>query len=91
LPHFNAFKWEQLDEVHKEEAQEIDRRLKAMNIKSKECYIISENPHIDQKVLAYDDALEEIGSMATILVFGNAKLIYYEGEPPKNRYISKIP
>jgi hypothetical protein len=27
--------------------------------------------------------------MATILVFGDAKLIYFEGEPPKNRYISK--
>jgi hypothetical protein len=91
LPHFNAFKWEQLDEVHKDEAHEIQKRLTAFNIKSKECYVISENPDIDQKILAFDEALKEIGSMATILVFGDARLIYYEGEPPKNRYISKMP
>jgi hypothetical protein len=90
LPHFNAFKWELLDEVHKDEAQEIEKRLKALNIKAKECYVISENPDIDQKIMPFEEVLEEIGGMATILVFGEAKLIYYEGEPPKNRYISKM-
>jgi hypothetical protein len=90
LPHFNHFKWELFDEVHKNEAQEIQQRLNAMNIKMKDCYVISENPDIDQKVLPFDEALNEIGSMATILVFGNAEMIYFEGEPPKNRYISKI-
>jgi hypothetical protein len=79
-----------LDEVHKNEAAEIQSRLKALNIKAKDCYVISENPDLDQKVIPYDEALEEIGSMPTILVFGDAKLIYFEGEPPKNRYISKI-
>jgi hypothetical protein len=90
LPHFSHFKWELLEEVHKSEAEEIQSRLKALNIKSKDCYVISENPDIDRKIIPFDEALEEIGSMATILVFGDAKLIYFEGEPPKNRYISKI-
>lgn len=90
LPHFNYFKWELFDEVHKEEVQEIYRRLKTLNIKRKDCYIISENPEIDQKILPLDEALEELGGMATILVFGDAEMIYFEGEPPKNRFISKI-
>jgi hypothetical protein len=28
--------------------------------------------------------------LATILVFGQAEMIYYEGEPPNNKLISKI-
>lgn len=89
LPHFKAFKWELLEEVHKNEAQEIEKQLKTLNIKAKECYVISENSDIDKKVMPFDKALKEIGSMATILVFEEAKMIYYEGEPPKNRYIGK--
>jgi hypothetical protein len=92
LPHFNHFKWELLEEVHKEEAQEIQRRLKALNIKTTDCYVISENPVIDQKTLPFDEATQEISDMdmATILVFGDAEMIYFEVEPPKNRYISKM-
>jgi hypothetical protein len=89
LPHFNDFKWELLDEVQKNEAAEIQSRLKELGIITKDCYVISENRDIDGKVIPFDQALEKIGSMATILVFGDAKLIYFEGEPPKNRYISK--
>ena len=90
LPHFSHFKWELLDEIYKNEAEEIKLRLKAVNIKTKDCYVISENSDIDQQVLPFDEALPEIGNMATILVFGEARLIYFEGEPPKNRYISKV-
>ena len=90
LPHFNHFRWELLEEVHKEEAQEIQKRLKALNIKGTECYVISENRDIDQQTLFFDKALAEIGGMATILVFGDAEMIYFEGEPPKNRFISKV-
>jgi hypothetical protein len=79
-----------LDEIRKNEAEEILSRLKALNIKNKDCYVISGNPAIDRKIIPFDEALEEIGGMATILVFGEAKLIYFEGEPPKNRYISKV-
>jgi hypothetical protein len=89
LPHFNHFRFELLDEVHKEEVQEIQRRLKALSIKRTDCYVISENPAIDQKTLPLDEAMQEMNGMATILVFGDAEMIYFEGEPPKNRYISK--
>ena len=90
LPHFNHFKWEMFDEVHKNEAAEIKARLNALKIKNNNCYVISENPEIDQKIILFEEALKEIGSMGTILIFEEAKLIYYEGEPPKYRYISKI-
>jgi hypothetical protein len=90
LPHFTHFKWELLEEVHKEEAQEIQKRLKVLNIKRTDCYVISENPDIDQKTLSFDEALAAIGGMATLLVFGDVDMIYFEGEPPKNRFISKV-
>jgi hypothetical protein len=90
LSHFSHFKWELLDELHKDEAKEVEQRLKSLNISSKECYVISENPEIDQRILPFEKAFEEIGGRATILVFGHAKMIYFEGEPPKNKYVSKI-
>jgi hypothetical protein len=90
LPHFNHFRWELMEEVHKEEAQEIQMHLKLLNIKGTDCYAISENPDIDQKTLSFDEALTEIRGMATILVFGDAEMIYFEGEPPKNRFIGKV-
>jgi hypothetical protein len=90
LPHFNHFKWEMFDELHKNEAAEIKECLHALKIKINNCYVISENPEIDQKIIHFEEALQEIGCMGTILIFEEARLIYYEGEPPKNRYISKI-
>jgi hypothetical protein len=54
LPHFSHFKSELLDEVHKNEAEEINLRLKALKIRGKDCFIISENTDIDQKVIRYD-------------------------------------
>jgi hypothetical protein len=49
------------------------------------------NPEIDQQVFNTNEALKYIGDdRAIILVFGDAEMIYFEGEPPKNRYISRI-
>jgi hypothetical protein len=90
LAHFSHFKWKLLEEVHKEEAREIQERLTALNIKTKDCYVISENPAINQKTLPFGEVLQEIRGTATLLVFENAELVYFEGEPPKNRYISKL-
>lgn len=90
LPHFSHFQWELFDKVHKNEVEEIQSRLKALIIKNMDCFVISENSDIDQKVIPFDETLDEIGSIATILVFEDAKMIYFEGEPPKNRYICKI-
>jgi hypothetical protein len=57
----------------------------------KSCYAISENDEIDGKRMPIDEALKfVIGScQGTLLVFGNAEIVYYEGEIQKNRWISK--
>jgi folylpolyglutamate synthase/dihydropteroate synthase len=54
------------------------------------CYVISEDSSLDQTFLAVENINELTDSgNAFILVFGEAEQIYYEGEPPFNRYMSK--
>ena len=58
--------------------------------KLNQCYIISENRQIDRQFMDAERALDEtIGNgMGTILVFGDAEIVYYESEEMKNRWIS---
>ena len=91
LPHFRDFKWDLFEEIGSE--FELSRRLEALRSRVSNCYVISEDSNIDQKTLPVDEALNMLGGYrdhATILVFGNVEMIYFEGEPPKNQYISKI-
>jgi len=57
----------------------------------KYCYVISENKNIDARLLEIDFALSQtIGyRMGTLLIFGDAKFVYYEGEEPGDRWLSK--
>ena len=57
----------------------------------KDCYVISENKNIDQKRMSIENALiETIGAdQGTLLVFGNAEIVYSEAEGFNNRWISK--
>ena len=90
LPHFRDFKWDLLQEVNENEKQTIFQAFNSLQNYKSTCYVISENALIDQKELSISEAIEIVGSdMATILVFGDANMIYFEGEAPKNRYISK--
>ena len=53
------------------------------------CHVNSANSEYDGKVMSVDEAIENaIGIEGTILIFGNAEIIYYEGEAPNRRYIS---
>ena len=91
LPHFRDFKWDLFEEIGSD--FEIRNRLGTMKSLVSNCYVISEDSNIDQKSFPVDEAFNMLGGYrdhATILVFGNAEMIYFEGEPPKNRYISKI-
>jgi hypothetical protein len=60
--------------------------------KFEDCYAISADKNIDGKRLYLSDALNAIVSfgMGTLLVFGSADIVYYEGEDAKNRWISNI-
>lgn len=58
--------------------------------KFNKCYVISENKHIDQKYMDAENALNAIVGygMGTILVWGDAGMVYYEGEEMGDRRIS---
>lgn len=91
LPHFKDFRFELFEEVKSIEQKVLHQKLKSIKGNQNTCYIISENPNIDQKQLNIEDAIPFLNSdFATILVFGQAEMIYYEGEPPNNKFISKV-
>jgi len=91
LSHFNYFKWDLFDAVKGNEEQIILQALQKNNIASKTCYVISENADIDTRIIEIKKAISETAgySMGTILVFGDADMIYFESESMNTRFISK--
>ncbi|HVA98355.1 MAG TPA: hypothetical protein VNG53_05630 [Bacteroidia bacterium] len=90
LYHFNDFNWKLFREIpgSENEGQTISLKVKsAKNIST--CSVISADPNLDGNVLSVDEAIKNaIGIEGTILIFGDADIVYYEGEAPKRRYIS---
>ena len=95
LPHFKDFQWDKFSELYGNEYKylsEITSRLKLLEGVSSLCYIVSEDSSIDTKSIDLFTIFNEhllISGFATILVFGNADLIYYHDEQP-DIYISKV-
>lgn len=91
LPHFNFFRWELFDTVKGNEEQAILQALRKNGVADKTCYIISENTDIDTQTLDTKEAISQtVGyGMGTILVFGDADMIYFESETMNTRFISK--
>lgn len=91
LAHFRDLRQERFDEISGDEKKVIKDRIKVLgNIK--DCYLISENSELDRKRLDIDTALSmTIGyGMGTIIVFGDAEIVFYEAEGPSNRWLSKM-
>ncbi|HEV8507500.1 MAG TPA: hypothetical protein VGQ53_18940 [Chitinophagaceae bacterium] len=91
LAHFNDFNFSLLQHNSEIDARSILETLSKNKVQSKTCYIISENVELDTKRLDISQAIEAtLGfDMGTILVFGDADIIIYQGEEIKSRYISK--
>jgi hypothetical protein len=92
LAHCNDLIFENFIEVTAgNEMQQIKSHISKLG-KIKDCYILSENEELDGKRIDIDIALSEtIGHcLGTLLIFGDAEIVYYEGESPKNRWISKL-
>jgi hypothetical protein len=90
LYHFNDFKWQLFREIlgSENESETIASKVKG-NKNISLCRVISANPEYDGKVMSVDEAIKTaIGIEGTILIFGDADIVYYEGEAPKRRYIS---
>jgi predicted patatin/cPLA2 family phospholipase len=90
LAHFNDLRKDLFEEVKGNEYQFIKDRIKSLG-HLKDCYIISENSDLDAKRFDIETALRDtIGQgMGTLIIFGDAEVIYYEGEGPSDRWISK--
>ncbi len=90
LAHFRDLRQEQFEEVKSDERKIIKDRIKSLgNIK--DCYLISESSKHDKKRVDLESALNEIigYGMGTLIVFGDAEIVFYEGEGPSDRWISK--
>jgi hypothetical protein len=90
LHHMNFLNQDIFDKVEGNEFVFIKKRIEAIGNIS-HCYVISENKSIDKKQLDIETALREtIGAdQGTLLVFGDAEILYSEAEGFKNRWISK--
>jgi hypothetical protein len=85
LPHLRDLQWNLIGEVKSFEPAMISN-----NDSVQLCYVISEDNSVDGHTIDMSEvmALSNSGN-AFILVFGEAEQVYYEGEPPFNRYFSK--
>ena len=85
------FKENALEKVTEIEEKVIQQALAQQGIVTHTCYIISENSDIDTQTLNLSDVLRIVvgWGAGTILVFGEAELIFVELDGLRNRYISK--
>jgi len=90
LAHFSDFEPSFFYKVYGDIRQVIQTRIKTFKNQT-DCYAISENREIDGQRIAIKTALDKtIGyGMGTILVFGDIDLVYFEGEEPNDRLISR--
>jgi hypothetical protein len=73
------------------EEQVIRQALIHQDTTTGTCYVISENTALDTQTLTLPEALRTVvgWSAGTILVFGDADLVFVELNGLRNRYISK--
>jgi hypothetical protein len=90
LHYFKNLNWKLFHEISgsASETAVILAKVKGMkNISN--CYAISNRPEFDGKVFSIEEVIKDVvGTEEIILIFGNAEIVYYEGEAPGNRYIS---
>jgi hypothetical protein len=90
LYHFKDFNWKLFREIT---GNENERDVIGAKVNGRKniavCSVISVNEKYDGKVFSATEAIEKIvGEEGTILIFGNADVVYYESEPNDGRYIS---
>ena len=89
LYHFRDFNWNLFREIPGSESEKEAVAAEVGRRKISTCYVISVDAEYEGKFLPVDEAIEDvIGIEGTVLIFGGADVIYYEGEAPSRRYIS---
>lgn len=89
LAHFSS-QLKDFEEIKGNEWKAIENALANLG-NPNDCYVISESSRMDGKRMSIKEALTEVigNGMGTLLVFGDASQVYYEGEGPGDRWISK--
>lgn len=79
-----------LERVTGIEEETICQALQQLGIATRSCYVISENTSIDTRTLELKDVLPKVvgWGAGTMLVFGEADLIFVELDGLKNRFIA---
>ncbi len=90
LAHFRDLRQERFEEISGDAKKVIRDRIKGLGI-IKDCDLISENTELGRKRLDIDTALSKIigHGIGTLIVFGDAEMVFYEAEEPNCRWISK--
>lgn len=92
LYHADFFQEDLFDKIDGHENEIIKDRIKHLS-NIKDCYVISTNSKVDRKVLDIETALKDAISIwadeGTLIVFGDAEIIYREAEGPNKKWISK--
>ena len=90
LYHFKDLDWKLFREIpgsQNERTEILSKVIQNKNIQN--CHVISANLDIDGTNIPYPDAIVScVGEEGTILIFGNADVVYYEAEPFDGRFIS---
>lgn len=88
LCHFKDFNYGIFEVILKNEKEILLNRLKTIKT-TDTCFVISNQTKYDNKILNIKDVFENIIGFGfdIILIFGNADVVYYEGED--ERLISK--
>jgi hypothetical protein len=84
-------KMEAFEQVMGLEEEVIRQALQRQGLSTSTCYVISDNKRLDTHVLPLPEALRAVigWGLGTLLVFGDAQVVYFEGEGKNVRYISR--
>lgn len=90
LHHLQFLRYELFERVPAGEHAFIQQRLRAFPHLTS-CYVISEDARIDQHVLPIEEGLSHVigADMGSLLVFGQAELVYAEAEGVNLRWLSR--
>jgi hypothetical protein len=89
LAHFDSLDLSLFDNLIKNEKEIIKQR--ADKLKIKQVQIISESSQFDRKLMDLQECFDSVlfSGFGNLIVFGDSKFVYFEGEGKNNRWISK--
>jgi hypothetical protein len=93
LHHLNFLRYDLFEPVGGNEQAFVQQRLRDALPRLTTCYVVSEISALDQQTLPIEEALDRVigADAGSLLVFGNADLVYAEAEGINLRWLSRLP